>query len=141
MLQKRKVITASIFAVLAVTFGGLFAGEAEAAGSKWDIHTTIIGPAGEDLPLREGEQNLGTDRGFGIKHIQERHGGYVPAAGEMEIVLHNAPNCKNGLNGGDKTVECTYPVGGRDMTVAVTERIDERSGDHRPVGVITAFYR
>lgn len=49
--------------------------------------------------------------GFGIKHIQERHGGYVPAAGEMEIVLHNAPNCKNGLNGGDKTVECTYPVG------------------------------
>lgn len=107
----------------------------------WTISQTIIGPKGEDLPLRVGQGDEPSSVGFGLSHIKDSHGGFVPATTEIDTVLHNAPDCKGGLNAGNGKKECSYPINGRGMTVVATERVDPASGDGRPVGIITAFYR
>lgn len=107
----------------------------------WTISQTIIGPQGEDLPLRVGQGDSPDKIGFGLSHIRDSHGGFVPSAGEIDTVLHNDPECKGGLNAGDGKKECSHPIDGRVMTVVATERVDPASGDGRPVGIITAFYR
>lgn len=140
-LQNR--ISASV-GVAALAVAGMFTTTSEAAANpnpiEWAISQTIIGPNGEDLPLRYGQHDFGADDGFGIYHIQDGHGGFVPSAGEIEIVLNDAPNCGPAFNPGDGTQTCVAPVQGRAMTVSATERVDNRSGDGRPVGIITAFY-
>lgn len=39
----------------------------------WTIHATFYGPHGEDIPLREGQHDHGTEAGFGLRHIQDKH--------------------------------------------------------------------
>ena len=107
----------------------------------WTISQTIIGPKGEDLPLRVGQGDEPGSVGFGLSHIKDSRGGFVPATTEIDTVLHNAPDCKGGLTAGNGKKECSYPINGRVMTVVATERVDPVSGDGRPVGIITAFYR
>lgn len=139
----KRVSSTIAAAALAVT--GMFMASPDADANpnpiEWGINATVIGPNGEDLPLRFGQHDFGNDDGFGIYHIQDGHGGFVPSSGEIEIVINEAPGCGAAFNPGNGTQECTAPVQGRPMTVAATERVDTRSGDGRPVGIITAFYR
>lgn len=126
-----------------VAFIGLLVSPTAVAAQPidWTISETIIGPKGEDLPLRVGQGDEPGSVGFGLSHIKDSHGGFVPATTEIDTVLHNAPECKGGLNAGNGKKECSYPINGRVMTVVATERVDPASGDGRPVGIITAFYR
>lgn len=129
-------------ATLAAFIGLLVSPTAVAAQPiDWTISQTIIGPKGEDLPLRVGQGDEPGSVGFGLSHIKDSHDGFVPATTEIDTVLHSAPDCKGGLNAGDGKKECSYPINGRVMTVVATERVDPASGDGRPVGIITAFYR
>lgn len=98
-------------------------------------------PERRDLPLRVGQGDEPGSVGFGLSHIKDSHDGFVPATTEIDTVLHNAPDCKGGLNAGNGKKKCSYPINGRVMTVVATERVDPASGDGRPVGIITAFYR
>lgn len=75
--------------------GYLFPPTAVAAQSiDWTISQTIIGPKGEDLPLRVGQGDEPGSVGFGLSHIKDSHGGFVPATTEIDTVLHNAPTAK-----------------------------------------------
>ncbi|MGV0394971.1 hypothetical protein ACUY3K_02605 [Corynebacterium uberis] len=101
--------------------------------------STIIGPNGEDIPLRKGQHDAAVYEGFGIAHIQDGHGGFVPEAHDIEYVIYHAPGCGNDLVLTDKNTECTAEIDGHRMKVVVTGNTrDVPNG--RPLGVITAFY-
>lgn len=80
-----------------VAFIGLLVSPPTAVAAQpidWTISQTIIGPKGEDLPLRVGQGDEPGSVGFGLSHIKDSHGGFVPATTEIDTVLHNAPTAK-----------------------------------------------
>lgn len=101
-----------------------------AATGKWRIRVSFFGRAGEDLPLRQGDAN------FGWVHIQDRH-----PMNETSLNGFIDRTLDNGRYGrpqdGKVTVRYLTPSGW--FRVVFTEREDDRSGDGRPVGIITAF--
>lgn len=103
----------------------------------WTVSATIIGRDGEDLPLRIGQHDSPTKDGFGILHIQDGHGGFVPDPG---LIQHAADSCASNPNPVAVTVCRIAGDGGRPFLVVWTERIDSRAPDGRPIGIITAYY-
>jgi hypothetical protein len=101
----------------------------------WTVARTIFGKNGEDLPLRVGQHDLGDIDGFGLRHISDGHDGFVPDAG---LIQDAADTCDSNPNGAT-TCEITDSTGRR-FIVVWTGRIDSRSPDGRPVGIITAYY-
>lgn len=101
-----------------------------AATGKWRIRVSFFGRAGEDIPLRQGDAN------FGWAHIQDRH-----PINETSLNGFIDQTLDNGRYGqpqdGKVTVRYLTPSGW--FRVVFTEREDSRSGDGRPVGIITAF--
>jgi hypothetical protein len=101
----------------------------------WTITRTIFGKNGEDLPLRVGQHDLGDVDGFGLRHISDGHGGFVPDSG---LIQDAADTCESNPKG---TTSCQIAdSAGRRFIVVWTERIDSRAPDGRPVGIITAYY-
>lgn len=94
----------------------------------------FIGPNGEDLPLRIGEHDVEVPRkdGFGIRHIEDGHEGYVPDLDRIERAL---ASCRPEYDSSSDTWECAA----EGLLVYYTERVDTRSPDGRSVGILTAF--
>ena len=103
----------------------------------WSVVTTIIGRDGEDLPLRTGQHDAPNSEGFGIRHIEDGHNGFIPDPGLIQLAVESVSSNPNP----NSTSTVTYvDANGRKFFVAWTERVDSRSPDGRPVGIITAFY-
>ncbi|GAA2616072.1 hypothetical protein GCM10010304_81920 [Streptomyces roseoviolaceus] len=101
-----------------------------AATGKWRIRVSFFGREGQDLPLRQGDSN------FGYVHIQDRHpindtslNGFIDKT--LDSGTYGRPQ--------DGKVTVRYNTGSGTFRVVFTEREDDRSGDGRPVGIVTAF--
>ncbi|MDN5749971.1 MAG: hypothetical protein L0H64_15890 [Pseudonocardia sp.] len=84
----------------------------------WTVSATIFGRGGEDLPLRIGQRDSPLSEGFGILHIQDGHGGFVPDPGLIQQAADTCPS-----NGVIETVCRIAGDGGRMFRVVWTERV------------------
>ncbi|MFG3013025.1 hypothetical protein ACGFZB_21670 [Streptomyces cinerochromogenes] len=101
-----------------------------AAAGKWKIRVSFFGKSGEDVPLRQGDAN------FGWVHIQDRH-----PINETSLNIFIDQTLEHGRYGRpqDGKVTVRYITSSGWFRVVFSEREDSRSGDGRPVGIITAF--
>lgn len=129
-------------ALCGLVFGAGAASAAPQQGNPnpidWTVITTIIGRGGEDLPFRNGQHDYGTRPGFGLFHIQDKHSGFDPDPG---LLQQAADTCKSNPNPNDKTVCEIKDSEGKSFVAVWTERIDPAAPDHRPIGIITAYYK
>ena len=101
----------------------------------WGVITTFYGRMG-DVPLRTGQHDAGPIDGFGDRHIKDGHGA-VPARDRIQSTLDSG-ECSD--IGGQKTRCAKWISFPRiQLIVVFTDRIDSRSNDWRPVGIITAY--
>ncbi|WP_150494600.1 hypothetical protein [Streptomyces kanamyceticus] len=110
----------------------LSASSVQAPSGKWKVKTTFFGKNGEDLPLRVGDSN------FGYKHIQASHPEPDTSLyGWIDDALDDGKYSRPDVN---RKVTVRYQmVTGKWFRVVFTERVDSRSDDGRPIGIITAF--
>ncbi|MCF4005590.1 hypothetical protein L1O03_00110 [Corynebacterium uropygiale] len=135
---RTRILGSILGCVIAVAPGNAQADPSD--GIDWHIRGTVQGPMGEDLPLREGIHDDRTwGSGFGVRHIEEGHG-YLPSLSEIEEGIRQSKECGNGLPDGDQKVVCNSELQGHKFRVVVTQRVDNRCPDGRPVGIITAFF-
>ncbi|MFF4323245.1 hypothetical protein [Streptomyces sp. NPDC001568] len=112
---------------------------------SWSIHSTHVGPGGEDIPLRVGQADAGGVDGFGKRHIESGHGDEISSWSNMKQDIDKTLSRGRCSASGSKTTcdlssrTFSNPRAGG-MKVVFTERVDSRSKDRRPVGVITAYY-
>lgn len=126
-----------VFALLGAVLIG--APTASAGGPvDWTVISTFIGADGEDIPLRVGSHDTPVAQGFGARHIRDGHE-EVPPDTDIELVLSGSNrNCAHTAS--DDRSRCALELGDRTLFVVFTERVDDGSGDGRPVGIITAYY-
>lgn len=103
----------------------------------WHINSTYYGPKGQDIPLRVGQHDEGSIPGFGIRHVEDGHG-LLPSVNDLGDTLEFG-NCQ--YQSSNHTYQCVYDSSGGPVVAIYTERVDSRSGDGRPVGIITAYYQ
>ncbi|MFJ9411529.1 hypothetical protein [Streptomyces sp. NPDC101393] len=149
MLSFRTSRAALATAAAAVCLFGATAAPAQAAANPhpidWKIDSTHFGPDGEDLPLRIGQKDAGPKDGFGKRHILEGHGDQISSWSNMKADIDKTLDQGKCTEKSGKTT-CVLQshtfrnVHANGMKTAFTERVDSRSKDHRPVGIITAFY-
>ncbi|CCH76399.1 putative Predicted protein [Nostocoides japonicum T1-X7] len=104
---------------------------------RWlPVFKTLYGPHGEDIPLRYGQHDQGPIDGFGTRHIEDGHDKWGDWDETADMIEHVIQTGKCSVKG--TTHNCS--LSGSYLFVAVwSSRVDSRSGDGRPVGVIT-FY-
>ncbi|MFD7298587.1 hypothetical protein ACFV9W_35355 [Streptomyces sp. NPDC059897] len=138
-------------AALGVALGlfGASAAPAQAATNPnpidWSVYSTHFGPDGEDLPLRVGQKDAASIDGFGKRHIESGHGDQISSWSNMKRDIDKTLDRGKCASKGSKTTcklqSNTFSnVRAGAMKVVFTERVDSRSKDHRPVGIITAYY-
>jgi hypothetical protein len=136
---QRRRVTTLLVAMLVLLVG--FATPAQAATNpnpiRWTVYKTLFGPHGEDIPLRYGQADAGPIDGFGTRHIEGNHelwGDWPSTANKIEDVIQGGKCTTSG-----STVTCR--TGPAYVFVAVySKRVDSRSRDGRPVGVITFYW-
>jgi len=136
--MKKRVIT-STTAVLAILVGSVLSAPAvQSETTNWNVRTTFISSGGRDVPLRYGDST------FGWKHmVSQGHASsstYVWWTRQIEWVL-KGPACRNAAVVGGK-IRCQRTMDGNPdilFTVVFTGRVDSRSRDGRPLGIITAY--
>ncbi|MEU8539537.1 hypothetical protein AB0C52_05970 [Streptomyces sp. NPDC048717] len=112
---------------------------------SWTVYSTHIGPQGEDVPLRVGQKDAGGIDGFGKRHIESGHADQISSWSNMkqdiDKTLHRGKCTTSGSKITCKLNSHTFRnTNASGMAVVFTERVDSRSKDRRPVGVITAYY-
>ncbi|WP_434591794.1 hypothetical protein [Streptomyces sp. A5-4] len=146
-LLRRRTATAATVAALCLF--GAAAVPAQAAANPnpidWKVYSTHFGPDGEDLPLRVGQKDAGSIDGFGKRHIESGHGDEISSWTNMKKDIDKTLDRGKCVPNGSKT-NCTLKSNtfsntrAGAMKVVFTERVDSKSKDHRPVGIITAYY-
>ncbi|WP_144387107.1 hypothetical protein [Streptomyces sp. SAJ15] len=144
-----RIRLALVAATAAIFTAGASALPAQAATNpnpiSWSIYTTFIGPDGEDAPLREGQKDAGSIDGFGKRHIESGHDGQISSWSNMKADIDSTLDRGKCETKGSK-ITCKLRshtfrnIHANAMKVVFTERVDSRSHDHRPVGIITAYY-
>ncbi|MFG3105114.1 hypothetical protein ACGFZL_31990 [Streptomyces sp. NPDC048182] len=142
----RAVLLSCVAAFLAV--GGA-ASPSQAATNPnpiyWSVYTTFIGPGGEDVPLRKGQKDAGGVDGFGKLHIESGHDGQISTWTDMKLEIDRTLDSGKCSTASGKTTcdllshTLHYSHAGG-MVAVFTGRVDSRSHDGRPVGIITAYY-
>lgn len=82
-LGQALVAGAAAFAVLSAGAPGASAAD-HPKPIDWRIHSTHIGPEGEDVPLRIGQADTGGTDGFGKCHIESGHGDEISSWSTMK---------------------------------------------------------
>ncbi|MFB6844706.1 hypothetical protein ACFCXS_07560 [Streptomyces sp. NPDC056373] len=145
-MRRRASVTVS---VIALCLFGAAASPAQAAANPnpidWHVYSTHIGPDGEDVPLRVGQKDAAGIDGFGKRHIESGHSGQISSWSNMKQDIDKTLDRGKCKTAGSK-ITCNLQshtfrnVNASAMKVVFTERVDSRSHDHRPVGIITAYY-
>ncbi|WP_220211959.1 hypothetical protein [Streptomyces sp. WELS2] len=147
LIRRRGTVAATVIA--AVCAFGAAPSPAQAATNPhpidWSVYSTHIGPDGEDVPLRVGQKDAGGIDGFGKRHIESGHDGQISSWSNMkqdiDKTLDRGKCAPSGSKSTCKLDSHTFRnPNASGMKVVFTERVDSRSKDHRPVGVITAYY-
>ncbi|MFI6662923.1 choice-of-anchor P family protein [Streptomyces sp. NPDC050523] len=105
----------------------------------WSVVDSFRGTAGNDIPLREGQNDCKTPQcnppvdGFGRRHILEH--GVVPDHEDIQETVGTEGFC---VPAPDNRVICTNTDAS--LVVVYVTHNDPRSGDGRPFGIITAYY-
>jgi len=138
--RRRSRLAAAAVGVLTALVAATFPVVAPAAAAanpapiSWKVYKTFMGPEGEDVPLRIGQHDAGPVQGFGKRHIDDGHAiDWDRFDGTIQRTLDRG-RCRLTTT----TVTCTY--GAAFMSrVVFNLRVDSRSGDGRPKGIITAY--
>jgi len=98
----------------------------------WTITDSFATQVFDDfIPLRVGQHDFHNQNGFGVRHIIDGHGA-VPPRPQISSALAVGACAFQSPND-------TWVCNDGETTVVFTTRVDSRSPDHRPVGIITAF--
>ena len=124
----------TVFASAYVSTGEAFA--ANTNSINWKIISTYYGAKGEDIPLRYGQHNQGQAQGFGLYHIEDDHD-RLPSTTDLADTLEFG---KCTYQKSNNSYQCLYDSTHGNVIAIFTERVDSRSKDGRPVGIITAYY-
>ncbi|MEU2120150.1 hypothetical protein ABZ567_31975 [Streptomyces sp. NPDC016459] len=149
MLAFSRCRTTAVVVVAALCLFGAETVPAQAATNPnpidWKVYSSHFGPDGEDLPLRVGQKDAGSVDGFGKRHIESGHSDEISSWTNMKRDIDKTLDRGVCAASGSKTTcnlrsnSFSNPRAGG-MKVVFTERVDSRSGDRRPVGIITAYY-
>lgn len=100
---------------------------------NWRVYQSFIGGYRNDVPLRYGQHDHGTEDGFGKYHIEDGHQA-VPAHSDIQDAVSNLASCQRNREATRYVCDPGY------ITVVYSPVFDSRSHDGRPFGIITAFY-
>ena len=137
--RRVRAFVVTLLAACLCAIGGTTTAFAQDGGrTNWTVYSTFIGAMGEDIPLRIGRHDTPGRDGVGFLHIIDGHG-ELPDVYEIEALLaHSDRLCQ--FYAVDDKWRCSQMAGDRALFVVFTERVDDASGDGRPVGIITAYY-
>jgi hypothetical protein len=100
----------------------------------WTIKATFFDRDGEDIPLRIGgwDGSASDDGlGFGLAKIEAKH----PPVPDFAVIDRVLQDCRPRYDDNQGTWRCN----GEGLEIHYATRVDSRSGDGRPVGIITIF--
>ena len=129
-----RILFAAFLVSIALATSTIYSTSALAAGNTNPVDWTVRGTFAQmKIPLRVGQHDSPDGPGFGERHIVDGHG-VVPPYDVMGEVMDIA-NCTSVGSFTNRFI-CKND----EVTVIFTTNVDERSGDGRPLGIITAFF-
>ncbi|NBM15772.1 choice-of-anchor P family protein [Streptomyces sp. GC420] len=145
--RARRHLPSAVLALLLGLLGALVApatatadpGDPNPNMIDWTVVDTFQGVLGNDIPLREGQNDCKSPQceppvdGFGRRHILEH--GVVPDHEDIQETVGTEGFC---VPAPDNRVICTNTDAS--LVVVYVTHNDPRSGDGRPFGIITAYY-